>query len=71
MIPRKVRYWGVGSAPKRPVCRPCEKYIYGSRKEARQIMKNTYPGEELNAYRCDQGNWHIGHTPWYVKRPAS
>lgn len=42
----------------------CGKRGHFTRKAARTLAKRLFPGDHMNAYRCDQsGYFHFGH-PW-------
>ncbi|MBV9010648.1 MAG: hypothetical protein JO272_01135 [Pseudonocardiales bacterium] len=48
---------------RRGFCRPCGKWGYPSRKQARKARCALHPGEAVDTYRCpaDAAVWHIGH----------
>jgi hypothetical protein len=40
----------------------CGKRNYLSRKDARKVLRNKYPGERMHVYVClTAGGFHIGH----------
>lgn len=46
-------------------CKPCGKWAYRDRQDARNAAKALHPGEHgLRAYECPQGTgmWHFGHN---------
>lgn len=43
-------------------CHPCGKWLYGSRRAARRVMRAVHRGECMNVYRCPvMDGWHVGH----------
>ena len=48
-------------------CEDCGKLRYLSRKAARLAARRGHPGESMSTYRCGD-YWHIGHTPYAIKR---
>lgn len=46
-------------------CDHCGKWSYGTRKDAKRVMRNAHPGAKgLEAYRCPTwlDVWHYGHS---------
>ncbi len=49
--------------PRNVSCTHCRKQSYPSRRDAKAVAKQVFPGERLSAYRCFSGGdgWHLGH----------
>ena len=48
----------------------CGKVAYLTRKTARRALKRTFPGENMQVYRCDRApvdSWHFGHPHGYER----
>lgn len=45
-------------------CKPCDKDLFRTRKEARKQARIAHPDKPLNAYWCPMGQgFHYGHLP--------
>lgn len=49
---------------------PCGKARFVARADAKKCLKEMFAGESMTVYRCglDAQYFHIGHTPYLVKR---
>lgn len=50
------------NVPRHGACPECGKVRYRSRKDARKVAREVYPGTHLSPYRCGEF-WHLGNLP--------
>ena len=42
-------------------CPDCGKVRYRTKRFAKQIARQKHPGEQMSAYECSDGFFHLGH----------
>lgn len=48
-------------------CTLCGKLRFRTRKAAKRALRRLQTSDSMSAYPCGD-YWHIGHTPWAVRR---
>jgi len=49
-------------------CPDCGKIRFTTRRAAKAYLRRRFPKQQMSAYPCTGGYFHVGHTPKRIRR---